>query len=143
MAGQGVLSVGAGLAMVRRAVLLGLLALGSGTPTALAGDRAAEGGLTASPAAGWLELQRDQRVYRERVGPLSPREEADLRLLERRQGLDQQALEQRQRQQRQRPPYGSGAAAGAAGGLGLRQQQRREADEQRLDWRIEREVLGR
>ncbi|AGA92052.1 hypothetical protein Thimo_3382 [Thioflavicoccus mobilis 8321] len=122
------------LMMVRSGLLFGILALGLCSPAVLASDD-----------GGWLELRRDQRIYRERVGPLSPSEDADLRLLERRQGLDLQGLEQRQRWRRQGAPHdrGTGTGKGATAGFGLRQQQRRDADEQRLDWRIEREVLGR
>jgi len=58
-------------------------------------------------AAGWLQLERDQQTYRERVAPLEPREQRDLSIIEREQATRLDALEQRQRwdaQSQQRRP---------------------------------------
>lgn len=48
-------------------------------------------------AAGWLELSRSQRAYRERVAPLTLREQRELSVIERSQRLDLRAEEQRRR----------------------------------------------
>jgi hypothetical protein len=55
-------------------------------------------------AAGWLQLGRDQRTYRERAGPLDLRESRELSTVERRQRNDLRAVEQRlERRARQQP----------------------------------------
>ncbi|WP_295886710.1 hypothetical protein [uncultured Thiohalocapsa sp.] len=46
-------------------------------------------------AAGWLQLERDQRTYRERAGPLDLRESRELSAVERRQRNDLRVLDQR------------------------------------------------
>lgn len=46
-------------------------------------------------AAGWLQLERDQRTYRQRVGPLDLREARELSTVERVQRNDLRAVEQR------------------------------------------------
>jgi hypothetical protein len=46
-------------------------------------------------ATGWLQLERDQRRYRERVEPLDPREERQLEVIERSQRDDLRAAQQR------------------------------------------------
>jgi len=48
-------------------------------------------------AQGWLQLEQDQRAYRERVAPLDLREQRELSTIERQQRLDLQSLQQRQR----------------------------------------------
>lgn len=72
---------------VRRATLALLLGLSIPVPT------------TADPlaAAGWLQLERDQRTYRERVEPLDLREQRQLGAIERQQRNDLRAVEQRAR----------------------------------------------
>ncbi|MBK1633710.1 hypothetical protein CKO31_23800 [Thiohalocapsa halophila] len=53
-------------------------------------------------AAGWLQLERDQRTYRQRTGPLDLREERELSTVERRQRNELRAVEQRlKRRERQ------------------------------------------
>jgi hypothetical protein len=46
-------------------------------------------------ATGWLQLERDQRTYRERVAPLDLQEQRELGVIERSQRNDLRALEQR------------------------------------------------
>jgi hypothetical protein len=46
-------------------------------------------------ASGWLQLERDQRTYRERVAPLDLQEQRELGVIERSQRNDLRALEQR------------------------------------------------
>lgn len=68
----------------------------------LHGPAAAQAPLPDRPrrdAAGWLQLEADQRAYRERVEPLDLREERDLEIIERRQDNDLRALQQQQRRE--------------------------------------------
>ena len=58
-------------------------------------------------ARGWLQLERDQAVFRERVEPLSPSASRGLEIRERMERNDKRALDLRQRQRRD---YGSPAA---------------------------------
>lgn len=75
----------------RRCVGLSGLALVLWLTAMVAGAAAA-----AEPsAAGWLQLERDQRTYRERAGPLDLRETRELSTAERRQRNDLRAVEQR------------------------------------------------
>jgi hypothetical protein len=46
-------------------------------------------------ASGWLQLERDQRTYRERVAPLDLQEQRELGVIERSQRNDLRAREQR------------------------------------------------
>jgi hypothetical protein len=55
-------------------------------------------------AAGWLQLERDQRTYRERAGPLDLREARELSTVERRQRNDLRAVEQRLERRAPRQP---------------------------------------
>jgi hypothetical protein len=48
-------------------------------------------------ASGWLQLDRDQQVYRQQVEPLDLGEERALGIIERQQRLDLRGVEQRQR----------------------------------------------
>ncbi len=75
-------------------------------------------------ASGWLQLERDQRTFRERAGPLDLREQRELSVIERRQRTDLRALDQRldraqrldqRRDQRSDWPFGQGPEAGEAG----------------------------
>jgi hypothetical protein len=52
---------------------------------------------TRREARGWLELERDQQTYRERVEPLDLRDQRGLETIERSQRNDLRALQQRQR----------------------------------------------
>jgi len=100
-------------------------------------------------AAGWLQLERDQRSYRERVEPLDLREQRVLETIERRQRNDVRDLQQRQRREletRERELRRSRRQAGPEPipeprrpGLGVEQQ--RQLDRQRLDRRMEQERL--
>jgi hypothetical protein len=65
--------------------------------------QAADGAyVSRAQAAGWLELQRDQRFYRERLGRdgagLTPEVAADLGMMERQEDLDRRALDRREGQ---------------------------------------------
>ncbi|MEY6433443.1 hypothetical protein ABC977_13625 [Thioalkalicoccus limnaeus] len=88
--------------------------------------------------AGWLQLRHDQRVYRERVGPLSGYADQNLRRIEQRQQTDWRATEF-DRGSVGRPISG---LEETAGGLGRRQLEQRRIDQQRLGGRIERETLN-
>jgi len=100
-------------------------------------------------AAGWLQLERDQRSYRERVEPLDLREQRVLETIERRQRNDLRDLQQRQRREletRQSELRRSRQQASPDSipeprrpGLGFEQQ--RQLDRQRLDRRMEQERL--
>lgn len=48
-------------------------------------------------AAGWLQLEQDQRAYRDRVAPLDLRERRELSIVEREQRNTLEAVRQRQR----------------------------------------------
>jgi hypothetical protein len=52
-------------------------------------------------AAGWLQLERDQQRYRERVAPLDLREQRQLEIIERTQRNDLDAAQQRLRRSEQ------------------------------------------
>ena len=56
---------------------------------------------TRREARGWLQLERDQQTYRERVEPLDLRDQRGLETIERSQRNDLRALQQRQRRERQ------------------------------------------
>jgi hypothetical protein len=89
--GSAVLSAFAGCPVVSRvfcAALCIALCVGLASPGALL---AADG----TGAAGWLQLERDQHTYRDRVGPLDRRDERELSVIERRQRMDLRALDQR------------------------------------------------
>jgi len=73
-------------------LVLAMLAGGAWTPLH-AGPHAS--------AAGWLQLEQDQRAYRERVAPLDLRERRALSSIQRTQRNDFAALEQRQRWSRE------------------------------------------
>lgn len=93
-------------------------------------------------ARGWLELDRSQKAYRERVEPMTPAEESTLEQIERGQELDLRRLDQHQQRREQEferrerftmpdqpPPL-------PRPGVTLR-----ESNRQRLDLRIEQETL--
>lgn len=94
-------------------------------------------------ARGWLQLEQDQRDYRQRVEPLPPRDSATLHLLEQRQqdrtyqlqqqqrrGMDADRRDQRARTAGKRPQ--SGSPSGIP----------RDDARQRLDSRLQRETLA-
>jgi hypothetical protein len=56
---------------------------------------------TRREARGWLQLERDQQTYRERVEPLDLRDQRGLETIERSQRNDLRALQQRQRRELQ------------------------------------------
>ena len=96
-------------------------------------------------ARGWLQLETDQRAYRERSEPLTPGESATLKGLERRQGLQLRRfqLEQRRslqdRNRRARTPGVKRRAAGTAAVNRLKD--KRGMQREQLDMRIQRETL--
>ena len=61
-------------------------------PAADAADRAA---LQRREARGWLELDVDQRAYRDRVSPLDLKQQRRLETIERSQRIDLRAMQQR------------------------------------------------
>ncbi len=125
--------------MVRICGLVGALALVLG-PAAVRGGSQLEGYAQTTPSdAGWLVLERDQRVYRERVEPLAPDDAADLRLLEERQRGELRASQQEERFRRQAPTRRSKVVPGTD--LRSRQLEQREWEQLRLRGRIERESL--
>jgi hypothetical protein len=97
-------------------------------------------------ASGWLELQQDQRVYRDKVGPLPPAEAARLDRMEAQEVMDRRALDQRealwvQSERRREAAAGGGARSQAPSpGLNLRLE-RAEAGE-RLRRDISRSYQG-
>lgn len=119
------------------------LLLFAGCCAATAGDRRQTSvAQQRTEARGWLQLDQEQRTYRERVEPLQPQEEATLEQLERRQQLDLRGLHLEQRRDRRRqelrsrthrpdrpPPPASEPGDG------------RELSRERLDRRIQREIL--
>lgn len=96
----------------------------------------------AREARGWLQLERSQEVYRERVEPLPPAEDLTLERIERGQDLDlrglqlhqQRAGQENERRERftmpDRPPPVPRPGATL-----------RESHRERLDLRIEQETL--
>jgi hypothetical protein len=88
-------------------------------------------------AAGWLQLKRDQRVYRDRVAPLDLREQRELSIIERRQRDRLRRIEQRQERSERlelparvsQPPDIPRRGPDGAG--------RRALERQRLDLRME------
>lgn len=100
-------------------------------------------------AAGWLQLERDQRSYRERVEPLELREQRVLETIERRQRTDLRALQQRQRREletrqdelRRARQQADSESIPTPRRPGLGFEQQRELDRQRLDRRMEQERL--
>lgn len=125
--------------------LIGLLLLG---PTVAmqtsADDRSSIGRQQRNEARGWLQLERDQAVYRERVAPLSPSQARELGIRERMEANDKRALDLRQRRTLQRQERKARLSEGA-GDLRPRSRVlgptlRRQSDRQRLRMRIDREI---
>jgi len=129
-------STRARIALVHRAPILVILALGSSLIAVTAGAETDRRNRIADASTGeaWLELKGDQRRYRERIEALPPRDDAQLRHLELRQ---REALRGLERQPR--PPRHSPAPAEPAKALGRELRQRRRLDAQRLEGRIERQ----
>lgn len=90
-----------------------------------------------SDARGWLELEQEQRAYRDRVAPLDLKQQRQLEIIERSQRLDLRRIQQRdtreierlERQQRLRSPTARDAYSlprrGAAADIQRRAEQRR------------------
>ncbi len=114
------------------------------TMHAYADDRAGMAGQQRTEARGWLQLERDQAVNRERIGPLSPSASRGLEIRERMERNDLRDLNLRQRQELQdqarkaRLSRDSGASRSAARGLDLRH--RRQSDQLRLRMRMNRDI---
>lgn len=111
-------------------------------------------GQTRPEAAGWLQLERDQTSYRERVGPLDLREQRRLENLERNERNALRALQQDQRRdlqtERRRAPLSSSRnrnrnlnpnAVPVAPRRDATAERRRAAERQRLQFRMQREQL--
>jgi hypothetical protein len=104
-------------------------------------------------ASGWLELERDQRVYRERVEPLPLPDQRRLEAIERAQRDDLRALQQRQRREldsarrrselpRQADPSPGGVPPGrAVPRRDMFDAHRRALERQRLQRRTREQVL--
>jgi hypothetical protein len=110
--------------------------------TATAGSAANVDVQQRQQAEGWLQLKQDQKSDRERVGRLAPADAAALDALERQQDLQRKSLEQRQRQSLQleqrldRMPN-----ANASGAPRAPLQDQRQLERQRLEMRLQREML--
>ena len=95
-------------------------------------------------ARGWLQLERDQAVERERIGHLSPSATRELEIRERMERNDQRGLNRLQRQDLQsqarkdRLSRGAGGSRPASRALDLRHQ--RQLEQQRLQMRTNREI---
>jgi hypothetical protein len=95
-------------------------------------------------ARGWLQLEQDQRTYRDRAAPPTPGDPNALRGIEQRQRLELRQLQVRQeregRMERRREAPREGYDPSPAGRTGRDQ---RDRDRLRLDMRLQRENLGR
>jgi hypothetical protein len=96
----------------------------------------------------WLQLRRDQTVYRERVEPLDLRDQRRLEAVERGQGLELEAVLQRQRLERSRRRLrerrlgAGGDRPGDAARRGdMANRHRQLIQEQRLRTRIQQQTL--
>ncbi len=132
-------------ALVRRRGLYGLLTLVLGF-AAIAGPVPDAATQTHLEAAGWLQLERDQAAYRERVGPLDLKRERELEVIERTQDLQWRSLQQQQRWEAQR--IGREHRLDAGGGeppTRARREwfidQRRSVQQQRLRTQIQQDSL--
>lgn len=118
--------------------LVGLVAVAG----ARGGKEIAAGEQQRLEATGWLQLQYDQRTYRERVDPLGSGDRVKLDRLEHRQRLEFDALRQRGRQsthiERRRR---RAAEAQRPAVRGRKLNYGRKLERQRLDMRIQREAL--
>jgi len=100
-------------------------------------------------AAGWLELEADQRAYRERVEPLDLRQERELETIERRQRNDLRALQLRQRREldddrralRRRRQEADVDGIPMPPRPGVRRDDRRQYERQRLNRQLEQRWL--
>jgi hypothetical protein len=102
-------------------LLLGVMLASAAATVQAAGERTAPGASaqqSRSDARGWLQLDLDQRAYRERVEPLDLQQQRRLEVIEREQRLDLRALQQRDareleqaaRQRRLAPDHDLGVA---------------------------------
>lgn len=85
-------------------VMLVLIVLGipaeADEPRPSGNASALEAGQERRAARGWLELEQDQRAYRDRVAPLDLKEQRQLEVIERSQQLGLRRLQQRNARQR-------------------------------------------
>jgi hypothetical protein len=125
----------------RRIIVAVLAAFWLAWPLSL--SAAEDGAQQRREARGWLQLERDQSTYRERREPLSPSASRDLEQIERRQDLglrqlqqdQQRAVREAERRERFTPP-------GSPPPLPATTRAPREETRQRLDLRIEHEILS-
>ena len=99
---------------------------------------------TRREAAGWLQLERDQTTYRERVGPLDLRDQRQLESIERAERSDLRALQQRQRrdiQTERRRARPDPDAVRAVPRADRSVERRRAVERERLRFRMQREQL--
>jgi hypothetical protein len=94
-------------------------------------------------AAGWLQLEQDQKTFREDAQPLQPSTADRLDQLERRQQLDLRALDQQQRQALDRNRNLRRGTGAKTPSVTLKRDLRggREDERQRLKMRIQRDTL--
>jgi hypothetical protein len=111
---------------------------------------AQDGSMAQRPAdrGAWLQLRRDQAIYRERVEPLDLRDQRRLEVIEREQVMELEAVLQRQRLERSRQRLrerrlGSGTdrGVGAADRADMANRHRQLIREQRLRTRIQQQTL--
>ena len=101
---------------------------------------------TRREARGWLQLERDQQTYRERVEPLDLRDQRGLETIERFQRNDLRALQQRQRRalQAERRSNRLGQSADLPRQIPRRDpflQQRQTVERKRLEIRMQQDRL--
>lgn len=109
-----------------------------------AGDRTDIARQQRTEARGWLQLERDQTLNRERAGALPPSASRGLEIRERMERNDKRGLDLRQRQDLQgqeskdRLSRSLGELRPATRALDLRH--RRQLDQQRLQMRMNRDI---
>jgi hypothetical protein len=110
--------------------------------TAWAGEGPAVGAQQRTEARGWLQLESDQRVFRDEVGPLAPADAAGLDHLEQRQDIQLRGLQLKQRRELQTERR-MDKIPGNERPVRIPPEVRNERGQsrERLDMRIQREVL--
>ena len=110
---------------------------------AVAGESEGVAARQRQEARGWLQLEQDQRAYRERVEPLSPQGAITLKGMEQRQQLELRELQVRQRREWQSerrrlglPEAERPSPRMSAPGL------KRDFDRKRLEMRLQRDTFG-
>jgi hypothetical protein len=131
-----------------RRPLLMLLTLGLVLAPASAVAQGGAGEQGREEASAWLQLRRDQAVYRERVEPLDLRDQRALETIERGQDLELEGVLQRQRLERSRQRLrerrlGAGVDhhGDSADRAGMANRHRQLIREQRLRTRIQQQTL--